>query len=93
MSSLHRINVLGRELQVRSTASSERVRQIEEYVNSRIAEAETSSTCAEPLIIAVLTMLNMAESFIDFSSESERRSKADSERISRLLQYIEDATS
>ncbi len=92
MSSLHRINVLGRELQVRSTASSERVRQIEKYVNSRIAEAESSSTCADPLVIAVLALLNIAESFIDFSSDSEKRSKADSERIFRLMQYIEDAT-
>jgi cell division protein ZapA len=92
LSSLHRINVLGRELQVRTTASPERVRQIEEYINSRIAEAEASAICADNLIIAVLALLNIAESFIDFSSESEKRSKAENDRIFRLMQYIEDAT-
>jgi cell division protein ZapA len=92
LSSLHRINVLGRELQVRSTASPERVRQIEEYINSRIAEAEDATICADPLIIAVLALLNIAESFIDFSSENAKRNKAEDERIFRLMQYIEDVT-
>jgi cell division protein ZapA len=92
LSSSHRINVLGRELQVRSTASPERVRQIEKYINSRIAEAEASTKCADPLIIAVLALLNIAESFIDISSESEKRNSLDNERIFRLMQYIEDAT-
>jgi cell division protein ZapA len=89
---LHRIRVLGRELHVRSTASPERVRQIEEYINSRIEELESSTTCNDPLKIAILALLNIVESYLDISSESVNRGKTDDERISRLLQHIEDST-
>ncbi len=92
MSSLHRIRVLGRELHVRSTATSERVRQIEEYVNDRIRELQSSASCNDPLKIAILALLNISELYLDVSSESASRGKAENERIFRLLQLIEDST-
>lgn len=92
LSSLHCIRVLGRELYVRSTATPERVRQIEEYVNSRIQELESAGTCNDPLKIAILALLNIAESYLDVSSESVIRGKTEDERIFRLLQQIEDST-
>lgn len=91
MSSLHRIRVLGRELHVRSTSSPERVRQIEEYINNRVEELESSTTCNDPVKIAILALLNITESFLEISSERENRGKEDDERISRLLQHIEDS--
>lgn len=90
LSSLHRIRVLGRELHVRSTSSPERVRQIEKYVNGRIEELESSTTCNDPVKIAILALLNITESYLDISAERENRGKSDDERISRLLRHIED---
>jgi len=92
LSSLHRIRVLGRELHVRSTATSERVRQIEEYVNNTIQELESSTACNDPLKIAILALLNVTELYLDVSSESMNCSEADNKRIFRLLQQIEDST-
>ncbi len=90
LNSLHHIKVLGRELQVRSTASSERVRQIEGYINCKIEELEASTRCNDPLLIAILALLNITESLLDISTQSAECSKKDNERISRLLQHIEN---
>ncbi len=91
MSSLHRIRVLGRELHVRSTSSPERVRQIEDYINSRVEELESAATCNDPVKIAILALLNITESYLEISSERENYGKEDDERIIRLLQHIEDS--
>ncbi len=91
MNSLHRIKVLGRELQVRSTASPERVRQIESYVNAAIAEIEASTTINDQQVIAILALLNMAESYMEISSKSSESDRVDDERLSQLLQHVEDA--
>ncbi len=92
MSALHRIRVLGRELQVRSTASRERVRQIEEYVNCRIESLESSAACNDSLNIAILALMNIAESYLDVASEGVNRDEIKQERIFRLIQHIEDST-
>jgi len=91
LNSLHRIRVLGRELQVRSTASSERVRQIEAYVNCTIAEIEASTRINDLQVVAILALLNITESYLDISSQSAEYHKAAKERLSRLLHHIEDA--
>jgi len=61
LNSLHRIKVLGRELQVRSTASPEQVRQIESYVNATIAEIEASTRIKDQQVVTILALLNIAE--------------------------------
>jgi len=91
LSSLHRIKVLGRELQVRSTAAPERVREIEAYINCKVEEIEASGRSKDPLVIAILALLNVAESFLDLSSELAECSTKDNERLSRLLRSIEEA--
>ncbi len=77
---------------MRSSATPERVREIEEYVNSRIKELESSTSCNDPLKIAILALLNVAESYLDVSSQNMNRGKIEDERIFRLLKNIEDAT-
>jgi cell division protein ZapA (FtsZ GTPase activity inhibitor) len=91
LSPLHRIKVLGRELQVRSTAAPERVRQIEEYVLGRVEEIEASSKSKDPLVVAILALLNVTESYLDLSSEYAKCSTEDNERLYRLLKSIEEA--
>lgn len=91
MNPLHRIKVLGRELQVRSTASPERVRQIEAYVNCTIAEIEASTKSNDLQVITILALLNMAETYLELSCEKTESCKTANERLSRLLHNIEDA--
>jgi cell division protein ZapA (FtsZ GTPase activity inhibitor) len=91
LSSLHRIKVLGRELQVRSTAAPERVRQIEEYVLCRVEEIEVSSRSRDPLVIAIMALLNVTESFLELSSEHAKCTTEENESLSRLLKLIDEA--
>lgn len=91
MNSLHRIKVLGRELQLRSTASPERVRQIESYVNATIAEIEASTRINDQQVVVILALLNIAESYMEISWKSSESDRADNDRLSRLLHHVEDA--
>jgi cell division protein ZapA len=60
----HRISVLGREIQVKSAASAESVREVETYLNERAAEVALSLPNADQQLIALLVLLNTTESYL-----------------------------
>jgi len=60
----HRVNILGREIQVKSSASVESVREIEEYLNENAAEVALSLPNADQNLIALLVLLNTTESYL-----------------------------
>jgi cell division protein ZapA len=91
LNSLHRIKVLGRELQVRSTASPEQVRQIESYVNATIAEIEASTRIKDQQVVTILALLNIAESYMEMTWKSSESGREDNDRLSRMLHRVEDA--
>lgn len=62
--SSHRIRVLGREIQVRSSSSSEAVTAVEEFVNNRLAEVAVSLPNADQQLVTLLTLLNITESYL-----------------------------
>ena len=64
MKSSHRIRVLGREIQVKSAASAESIREIEDYLNERAAEVALSLPNADQHLIALLVLLNTTESYL-----------------------------
>ncbi len=89
MTSSHRVRVLGRELQVRSQASAESVRAVEAFVNEKLAEVSASLNTTDSQIIAILTLMNIAESYLALIRENDAYRKQGSERISRLLYQLE----
>jgi len=60
----HRIQILGREIQVKSSASVESVREVEDYLNERSAEVALSLPNADQQLIALLILLNTTESYL-----------------------------
>lgn len=60
----HRIQILGREIQVKSSASVESVREVEDYLNERSAEVALSLPNADQQLIALLLLLNTTESYL-----------------------------
>lgn len=91
MNSSHRVKVLGREVQVRSTASPEQVREVETFVNDTIVELQESMKTADPQLIAILALLNLGESFLLQSRECSRKERLVHERVSRLISLIDEA--
>ena len=85
MNSSHRVRVLGRELNVRSTATSESVREVETFVNEKLKEVAASINTSDPQIIAILALMNIAESYLFLTRENEESRKEGRERISRIL--------
>lgn len=90
MSSLHRIRVLGRELQVRSSALPEQVREIEELVNGKLAEVAASIKGSDPQLVAILTLMNIAEEYLSLVRGQETSREHEAERLAMLLRKLEE---
>ncbi len=90
MSSAHRIRVMGRELQVRSAAPAESVRKVEAFVNEKLAEVATSVKGCDSQLIAILTLMNLGEAYLNLARENESLRQQANERVSRLLQQLDE---
>ena len=64
MKTSHRIRILDREIQVKSSSSVASVREIEEYLQERAAEVALSLPNADQHLIALLVLLNTTESYL-----------------------------
>ena len=91
MSSLHRIRVLGRELQVRSSAHPEEVREIEDFVNGKLVGVAASIKGSDPQLVAILTLMNIAEGYLSLVRESEVSRQSEAERLNLLLQKLDNS--
>ena len=90
MSSLHRIKVLGRELQVRSSALPEKVQDIEMFVNGKLAEVAVSIKGRDPQLVAILTLMNIAEEYLSLVRSQEVAQQHETEKVKVLLQKFDD---
>jgi len=86
----HRIRVLGRELQVKSTTPPERVREIETLVNDKVAEVAGSIMGGDMQVVAILAMMNMAEAYLTLASKQEEADQLGKEKVCRLLRQIDE---
>jgi cell division protein ZapA len=82
--------VLGRELQVKSSAHSEEVREIEAFVNGKLAGVAASIKGSDPQLVAILALMNIAEGYISLVRESESSRQSEAERLNLLLQKIDN---
>ncbi len=90
MSSLHRIKVLGRELKVRSSALPEKVQDIEMFVNGKLAEVAASIKGSDPQLVAILTLMNIAEEYLSLVKGQEGARQHEIEKVKVLLQKLDD---
>ncbi len=85
----HRIRVLGREIQVRSSASAKDVQEVETYVNKRIAEVAVSLPNADQQLVSLLTLLNVTESYLALQRGEPSGSGDMKEAAARILAKID----
>jgi len=89
MKSSHRIRVLGREIQVRSSASARDVQEVESYVNKRISEVAVSLPNADQQLVTLLTLLNITESYLALQRGDTSGSDKVRETVDRILTRID----
>ena len=81
--------MLGRELQVISETPPERVRDIEAFVNKRIADVAASTKAGDVQGVIILAMMNLAEAHLALCNKQERTEKQTAEKIASLIREID----
>lgn len=91
MKASHRIRVLGREIQVRSSATAEAVQEVEAFVNQRLAEVAVSIPTADQQLVTLLSLLNIAESYLALRRVGGSDTPPMQESIDRIVRKIDNA--
>ncbi len=82
------IQILGQKLIVKSDEKEEYIREVENYLNSKVEEIKESTKAVSTLDIALLTALNIASEFIrtkKMLARVDRRSEELIKHIDRRL--------
>lgn len=88
METVHTVKVLGRELKIRSAASAEVVREVEKFLNDKVADVERALKGGDTMSVAILTLLNIAESYLSLR-RSLTESQGQDQRLVELIQRLE----
>lgn len=91
MKKSHRINILGREIQVKSSASAESVREIETYLNERAAEVAVSLPNADQQLVSLLVLLNITESYLALRSDEPSGGAGFQQAVDSMVAKIDTA--
>lgn len=91
MKKSHRISILGREIQVKSSASAESVREIETYLNERAAEVAVSLPNADQQLVSLLILLNITESYLALRSGSPSGGAGFQQAVDSMVAKIDTA--
>jgi cell division protein ZapA len=65
------------------------VQEVEAFVNDKLAEVADSAKTTDPQIIAILALMNIAESYLALARENDSSRQQGSERISRILYELD----
>lgn len=90
MNYTHCIKVLGREIQVKSTANAETVKEVEAFVNEKISAVSASVKGGDSQVVAILTMMNIAETYLMLVKNGESTRCASEEKIKKLVKLIDE---
>jgi cell division protein ZapA len=88
MKKSHAVTVLGRALSVRSSAPAEKVRSVEEFVNSRLLEIGSALKSGDAQLVLMLALLNTAEELLEVRSARLEGANIDSNIDSRIKGII-----
>jgi cell division protein ZapA len=88
MKKSHAVTVLGRELSVKSSASEEKVKAVEAFVNGKLQEIGSALKSGDAQLVLTLALLNTSEELLELRSLREQNSNADS-RLNTILTTLE----
>ncbi len=87
----HRIRVMGREIQVRSSSPAERVHEVESFVNQKLGEIASSIPHADQQLVALLALLNITEAYLAVTGQGGAEASPDRDAVGRILHKIDKA--
>ena len=91
MKNLVRVEILGREYNVRSDEGEERVKQIAEYVNQKIKKISENAKTISTLNVAILAAMDIANEYFEVlegQRDLNRRVEKIEVQSGRLIEII-----
>jgi cell division protein ZapA len=88
MKTSHAVTVFGRELSVRSSASEEKVKAVETFVNGKLQEIGGALRSGDAQLVLTLALLNTSEELLEIRSRREQDALVDS-RISTMIATLD----
>lgn len=90
MKTVHSVRVLGREIAVRSSATTKRVQAVESFVNGRLQEIGSALKSGDAQLVLTLALLNTAEEMLELRAARESDQSLDN-RLLGVLEKLETA--
>ena len=90
MKAVHVVRVLGREISVRSSSSSERVQAVEAFVNDRLQEIGSALKSGDAQLVLTLALLNTVEEMLNLRDVKEAQ-QAVEDRLRGIITRLETA--
>lgn len=91
MKSAVKIEILGREYNIKSDEEEERVKKVGEYINRKVREITQMSPNISTLNVVILTALNIANDYFDILEEKEELKRELGAKTGRLAELIHSA--
>jgi cell division protein ZapA len=85
----HRVIILGREFQVRSHATPERVAEIEQFVKDRLEAIQTALPLGDVQSVVSLALLNLAGEYLSLQDECSGRDIESVQRLTNLISRVD----
>ena len=89
MKNLVRIEILGREYNVRSDEGEERVRKIAEYVDQKIKEITEGTKTLSTINVAILAALNIADDYFRAVEDQNHLTRTVKNKSGQLIAMID----
>lgn len=90
MKTSHVVRVLGREISVRSSATAERVQEVETFVNDRLQEIGSALKSGDAQLVLTLALLNTAEEMLNLR-ELKESEQAVEDKLRGIIKRLETA--
>ena len=87
-----KVNILGQDYFVRSTAKANYFKEISNYVNEKMDEISATGidSNTQQLKIAVLACMNIADEFISFKNDNDELINQIQTKSSSIIEYIDE---
>lgn len=89
MKSAVKLEILGREYNIKSDEEEERVKKVGEYINRKVREITQATSNISTLNIVILTALNIANDYFDLLEEKEELKRVWGAKTGHLAELIQ----